>query len=211
MPCTSATSSSCCSTSSQHVPHWYINLEYCMNALSRQEDIATAIRLTNNKRATFIEILFLDYLFQTIYQTKCQLEQEKQWAWDQISWLLRKSSDQLYAWIINTNLDILSQLPIGSPHTPPETWTPTPDTHSSHSAVPKPIRICQHMKSEIDWINHRREVLLQNFSEDQPVGPFTNPILIEDDGDEDVVSLQRSEEAWRKLVLRFATYRGYNT
>jgi hypothetical protein len=49
-----------------------------MNALSRQEDIATAIRLTNNKRATFIEILFLDYLFQTIYQTKCQLEQEKQ-------------------------------------------------------------------------------------------------------------------------------------
>jgi hypothetical protein len=34
------------------------------------------------------------------------------------------------------NLDIPSRLPIGSPHTPPETQTPTLDTHSSHSAVP---------------------------------------------------------------------------
>jgi hypothetical protein len=67
------------------------------------------------------------------------------------------------------------------------------------------------MKSEIDRINHRREVLIQNFPEDQPVGLFANSILIEDDGDEDVVSLQRSEEAQQELVLRFATYYGYNT
>jgi hypothetical protein len=57
------------------------------------------------------------------------------------------------------------------------------------------------MKSEIDQINQRREFLLQNFPEDQPVGLFANPILIEDNGDEDVVSLQRSEEARRELVL----------
>jgi hypothetical protein len=130
-----------------------------MNALQRREDIATAIYLTNNKQSAFIKILFLDHLFQTIRQTECQLEQEKQLARDRISrLLLRKSSDRLYAWIISTNLDILSRLPIGSPHTPPETQTPTPDTHSSHSAIPKPICICQHMKSEIDRINHRREV-----------------------------------------------------
>jgi hypothetical protein len=66
MPRTSATSSSRHSTSSEHVPHQYINLEFCMNALSRREDIATAIRLTNNKQATFVEILFLDHLFQMI-------------------------------------------------------------------------------------------------------------------------------------------------
>jgi hypothetical protein len=66
MPRTSATSSSRCSTFSQHVPHQYINLEFCMNALQRREDIATAIHLTNNERAAFIEILFLDHLFQTI-------------------------------------------------------------------------------------------------------------------------------------------------
>jgi hypothetical protein len=48
-------------------------------------------------------------------------------------------SDQLYAWIINTNLDIPSGLSIGSPHTPPKTRIPTPDTHSSQSAVPKPV------------------------------------------------------------------------
>jgi hypothetical protein len=109
------------------------------------------------------------------------------------------------------NLDIPSRLPIGSPHTPPKTRTPTPNTHSSHSAEPKPIHIRQHTKSEINRINHRREVLWQNFPEDQPVGSFTNPILIEDDGDEDVVSLQRNEEARQGLVLQFAMYHRYNT
>jgi hypothetical protein len=52
---------------------------------------------------------------------------------------------------------------------------------------------------------------MQNFPEDQPVGSSANPILIEDNGDEDVISLQRSEEARWKLVLRFAMYRRYNT
>jgi hypothetical protein len=85
MFCTSAMSSSHRSVSSEHVPHRYINLEYCMNALSRREDIATAIQLTNNKHAAFIEILFLNHLFQTIRQTECQLEQEKQQAQDRIS------------------------------------------------------------------------------------------------------------------------------
>jgi hypothetical protein len=56
-----------------------------MNALSKREDIATAIRLTNNERAAFVEILFLDHLFQTIQQTEHQLEQEKQRAQDRIS------------------------------------------------------------------------------------------------------------------------------
>jgi hypothetical protein len=188
MPWTSTTSSFRCSAFSEHVPHRYINLEYCMNAFSRREDIATTIQLTNNERAAFIEILFLDHLFQTIWQTEQQLEQEKQWACDQISQLLsRKTSDQLYAWIINTNLDIPSRLPIGSPHTPPETRTPTPPTHSSHSTAPKQIRICQHTRSEIDRINHRREFLSQNFPEDYSIGSFTNPILVEDNDDEDVV------------------------
>jgi hypothetical protein len=66
MPQTLATSSSHCSTSSQHVPHQYINLKFCMNALQQREDIATAIHLTNNEQSAFIEILFLDHLFQTI-------------------------------------------------------------------------------------------------------------------------------------------------
>jgi hypothetical protein len=142
MPCTPTTSPSPHSSSSEHVPHQYINLELCMNALLQREDIATAIRLTNNKHAAFTEILFLDHIFQTICQTKQQLEQGKQQARDQISrFLSRKSSDRLYTWIIHTSLDIPSCLPIGSPHTPPETQTPTPDTYSSHSAEPKPVRI----------------------------------------------------------------------
>jgi hypothetical protein len=66
------------------------------------------------------------------------------------------------------------------------------------------------MKSAINRINHRREVLLQNFLEDQLEGSFANPILIKDDNDEDVTFLQKSEEAQRELVLQFATYHGYN-
>jgi hypothetical protein len=113
----------------------------------------------------------------------------------------RKSSDRLYAWIIHSSLNLPSGLPVGSPHTPPETRMPTPNTHSSHSAEPKQVHIHQHTKSEIDHINHRREVLLQNFPEDQPEGSFSNPIVIKDNNNENVSSLQRSEEAQRELVL----------
>jgi hypothetical protein len=66
MPRSSNSSSSHNLSSSQHVPYRYINLEFCMNTLLCQEDIATAIRLTNNERSVFVEILFLDHLFQTI-------------------------------------------------------------------------------------------------------------------------------------------------
>jgi hypothetical protein len=65
-----------------------------MNAFFRQEDIATAICLTNNERSAFTEIIFLNHLFQTIRQTEQQLEREKQRARDRISCLLsKKSSD----------------------------------------------------------------------------------------------------------------------
>jgi hypothetical protein len=86
----------------------------------------------------------------------------------------------------------------------------TPILHKAPCQNPFIFVNIQSRKSEIDGINHRREVLLQNFPEDQPVELFTNPILIEDDGDEDIISLQRSEEAQWELVLQFVTYRGYN-
>jgi hypothetical protein len=181
-----------------------------MNAFLQPEDIATAIRLTNNERSAFTEIICLDHLFQTIRQTEQQLEREKQCARDQILCLLsKKSSDRLYAWIINTNLDLPSRLPIGSPHTPPETHTPSPVSHSSHSAIPKPTQICQHTKSKINQINHCREFLMQSFPEDQLEGTFANPITIEDDDNKEVSILQWSEEAREELLLRFATYSGY--
>jgi hypothetical protein len=53
-----------------------------MKALGQREDIATAINLTNNNRTAFTEIVFLDYLFQTIQQKERQLEREKQLARD---------------------------------------------------------------------------------------------------------------------------------
>jgi hypothetical protein len=188
----------------------YINLKYCMNALQRREDIATAIRLTNNDRTAFTKILLLDHLFQSIQQTEQRLQWEKQCTRDRVTCLLsRKSSDQLHAWIINTNLNIPSHLPIGSPHIPPKTRTPTPPSHSSHSAIPKPTQIHQHTKSEIDRINHCREFLMQKFPEDQPEDTFANLITIEDDDDEEVSVLQWSKEAREELMLQFATYRRY--
>jgi hypothetical protein len=56
------------------------------------------------------------------------------------------------------------------------------------------------MKSKVDRINHRREILL-NFLKDQLEESFANPIVIEDDDNENISSLQRSEEAQRELVL----------
>jgi hypothetical protein len=49
---------------------------------------------------------------------------------------------------------------------------------------------------------------MQNFPEDQPAGSFANPFVIEDDNDEEeVIVLQRSEDSRDGLLLRFA--RGY--
>jgi hypothetical protein len=144
-PSTSVSSSSRCSQDSEHFPYRHIDLEYCMKALCRQEDIAMAINLTNNDQTAFTEIVFLDYLFQTIRQKERQLERERQLARDRITQILfRKSSDQLYQWIINTNLNISSRLPIGSPHTPLETHTPSSISHLSRSPEPKPVQIRQH-------------------------------------------------------------------
>jgi hypothetical protein len=65
-PSTLVASSSRCSQDSEHFPYRHIDLKYCMKALGRREDIAMAINLTNNDQTAFTEIVFLDYLFQTI-------------------------------------------------------------------------------------------------------------------------------------------------
>jgi hypothetical protein len=38
----------------------------------------------------------------------------------------------------------------------------------------------------MDQINHCQEFLLQNFFEDQPEGSFANPVIVEDNEDEEV-------------------------
>jgi hypothetical protein len=46
---------------------------------------------------------------------------------------------------------------------------------------------------------------MQNFPEDQPAGSFANPFTIEDDNDnQEVIVLQRSEDSREGLLLRFA-------
>jgi hypothetical protein len=69
-------------------------------------------------------------------------------------------------------------------HTPLKTHTPSSISHSSHSPEPEPVQICQHTQSKIDRINHRQEFLLQNFPEDHSEGTFANPILIEDNNND---------------------------
>jgi hypothetical protein len=141
-----------------------------MQVFSRRENITTAINLVDNNPTAFAEIAFLDYLLQNIRQSETRLEKDKRLARARITRLTRlltkKSSDKLYQWIINSNLDTPFHLPIGSPHTPLETHTPSPISHSSHSPKPKPIRIRHHT---------------QNY----PKGTFANPILVEDNSDND--------------------------
>jgi hypothetical protein len=144
MPQTSApsTSSSRCSNDSEHFLYRYVNLEHIMDTFSLRENVAMAINLADNDWTAFTEIAFLDYLFQNIRQKKKQLEKDRQLARARIARLLsKKSSNKLYQWIINSNIDTPFHLPIGSPHTPPETHTPSLIPHSSHSPEPKPVRI----------------------------------------------------------------------
>jgi hypothetical protein len=208
-PSVYAASSSHSSNDSERFPHRYVDLENLINIFSRRENVTTAINLTNNDRTNFTEIAFLDYLFQNIRRNEIRLEKDRRLARARIARLLsKKSSDKLYQWIVNSNIDPLLHLPIGSPHTPPETHTPTTVSHSSHSPIPKPVRIRQHTRSEIDAINRRREFLIHHFPEDQPTGTFANPIIVEDDNDdEEILVLQRSEESREGLMLRFT--RGY--
>jgi hypothetical protein len=203
---TSAASSSHSSRNSEHFPYRYVDLENIIQVFSKRENVATAINLVDNNQTAFTEIAFLDYLLQNIRRSEIRLEKDKRLARARITRLLsKKSSDNLYQWIINSNLDTPFHLPIGSPHTPPETHTPSSISHLSHSPEPKPTRIRQHTQSKINEINHRREYLIQNFPEDQPAGLFANPITIEDDNDDqEVIVLQRSEESREGLLLRFA-------
>jgi hypothetical protein len=183
---TSAASSSHSSRNSEHFPYRYVDLENVRQIFNRRENITTAINLVDNNQTAFAEITFLDYLLQNIRRSEIRLEKDKQLARARITRLLtKKSSDKLYQWIVNYNLDTPFHLPIGSPHTPPETHTPSSISHLSHSPEPKPIRIHHHTQSEIDRINTRREFLSQNFPEDYPKGTFANPILVEDNGDND--------------------------
>jgi hypothetical protein len=204
-----AASSSHSSNNSEYFPHRYVDLENLINIFSRRENVTTAINLTNNNRTNFTEIVFLDYLFQNIRRNEIRLEKDRRLARACIARLLsKKSSDKLYQWIVNSNIDPLLHLPIGSPHTPPETHTPTTISHSSHSPEPKPVRIRQHTRSEIDEINRRQEFLMHHFPEDQPAGSFANPFVIDDNNDDqEIIVLQRSEESREGLMLRFA--RGY--
>jgi hypothetical protein len=205
----SAASSSHSSRNSEHFPYRYVDLENVIQVFSRRENVATAINLVDNNQTAFTEIAFLNYLLQNIRRSEIRLEKDKRLAQARIARLLsKKSSDNLYQWIINSNLDTPFHLPIGSPHTPPETHTPSSISHLSHSPEPKPMRIRQHTQSEINEINHRREYLIQNFPEDQPAGSFANPFTIEDDDDDqEVIVLQQSEESREGLLLRFT--RGY--
>jgi hypothetical protein len=203
---TSAASSSHSSRNSVHFPYHYVDLENVIKVFSRRENVATAINLVNNNQTAFTEIAFLDYLIQNIRRSEIQLEKDKRLARACIVRLpSKKSSNNLYQWIINSNLDTSFHLPIGSPHTPPETHTPSSIFHLSHSPKPKPMQIRQHTQSEINEINHRREYLMQNFPEDQPAGSFANPFVIEDDNyDEEVIVLQWSKGSRDGLLLQFA-------
>jgi hypothetical protein len=75
---------------SEHVPHHYINLKYCMKVLQRQEDIATTIQLTDNDCTAYTDILLLNHLFQEICLTEEHLLWEKQQARYRIIRLLSK-------------------------------------------------------------------------------------------------------------------------
>jgi hypothetical protein len=105
-------------------------------------------------------------------------------------------------------LGLNEDLPIGDDTPPPvERLSPIVISSSSSShIIPKqvPPRVCHYTKSENEAVNLRREFLNKNFPEDCPPGSFGNPVLIEDDDEEPQVSVQRTEESGKGLMLQFS-------
>jgi hypothetical protein len=205
----SAATSSVWYSPSYQYPDRYVDLSIVMKAFSRQEDVATAINLLDNEWQAFTEVLFLNHSFQSIKQLKNRLENEKRAARDWISRLLAKEKfDRLYQWIIRQSLGLNEDLPLGDDTPPPVKWLSPIVISSSSSSHIIPKQVCpqvrHYTKSENEAVNLRQEFLNKNFPEDCPPGLFGNPVLIEDDDEEPLVSVQRTEESGKGLMLRFS-------
>jgi hypothetical protein len=183
-----------------HYSHRYLDLEMCKKAMQRREDFATAVNLLGNTREALTDMIFLDYLFQSIQDLENTLENQKRFAMDRISRVIAKeSSTEFYRWVRHGETG--REVPVGSDHTPPDSSTQNSGSSSNESL---PIQPKVQLPLFVEEEDTRRILLEHQYLEDSRPGSSRNPIVIEDSDDED--SIQGIEEDEEGLVLRFAHY-----
>ena len=106
--------------------------------------MAITVSMLDGNPVSFAEFSFLNYLFWSIRWLEWDLENEQRIAQNQITQLLaRKSADHLYHWVIYCNTRDYLAIPIGSPHTPPDSSEIANSTTTSQSwplPVPPPLQ-----------------------------------------------------------------------
>ena len=189
VPHYSATSSSPHYSPSHHFAGHYINPESFANAVSQQDHLAQAVALLQGDPVSFAEFVFLDYLCRDLRKIKQDLLDQEHVARQRlIRFFQRRSTEQLYDWMLNQKYARRQVVP-GSDHTPPDSSSSSSSRQSSQSRplpIPPrlsrtpPIRVCTSPTvTEARRRQWRWEFLEEEFPEEPLEGTRENPIIIE--------------------------------
>ena len=121
----------------------YITPESFADAVSQRDHLAQAVALLQGDPVSFAEFVFLDYLCRDLRKIRQNLLDQEYVARQRlIQFFQRRSTEQLYDWMLNRKYARRQVIP-GSDHTPPDS-SPSSSRHSSQSQpLPIPPRLSQ--------------------------------------------------------------------
>ena len=186
VPHHSVSSSSARYSPSHHFVGHYITPESFTNAISQRDHLASAVALLQGDPVSFAEFVFLNYLCRDLRKIRQNLLDQEHIARQRlIRFFQRRSTEQLYDWMLNRKYARQQVVP-GSDHTPPDSTSSS--SHSSqsrplpippHLSRTPPIRICTSPTvTEARRRQWRREFLEEELPEEPLEGTRENPIII---------------------------------
>ena len=188
VPHYSATSSSPRYSPSHHFAGHYITPESFADAVSQRDHLAQAVALLEGDPVSFAKFVFLNYLCRDLRKIRQNLLDQEHVARQRlIRFFQRRSTEQLYDWMLNQKYACRQVIP-GSDHTPPDSSSSSSSRHSSQSRpLPIPPRLTHtppiHIRTlptvtEARRRQWRQEFLKEEFPEEPLEGTRENPIII---------------------------------
>ena len=173
---------------SHHFTGHYITPESFADAVSQQDHLAQAVALLKGDPVSFAEFVFLDYLCHDLRKIRQYLLNQEHVARQRlIQFFQRRSTEQLYNWMLNRRYARQQVVP-GSDHTPPDSSSSSSRQSSQSRPLPIPLQVSRPPPIRIrtsptvtearrhQW---RREFLEEEFPEDLLEGTRENPIIVE--------------------------------
>ena len=183
VPHHSASSSSACYSPSHHFVEHYITPKSFTDTIAQRDHLASAVALLQGNPVSFAEFVFLDYLCRDLWKIRQNLLDQEHIARQQlIRFFQRRSTEQLYDWMLNQKYNCRQVIP-GSDHTPPDSTT----SSSSHSSQSRPLPIPPHVswtppiciQTSPTVTEAQRRQWRWEFPEEPLEGTQENPIIIE--------------------------------